>query len=111
MPKLIFWGIKMSSENNCLDNIDQDQVKQREGRSLNGFAAETALSQLAYALDQGGTIGEQKFFRESLPLLITSILGNKGGRRSKGIVLTISPAALLSTAMMCGGVRRAPCFE
>ncbi len=95
MPKMLLWGIKMSSENSsCLDNIDQDQVKvkQREGRSLSILAAEAAVSQLACALDQeGGTIGEQKFFHESLPLLIASMLSSKGGKKSKGMVVVLTP--------------------
>ncbi len=79
----------MSSENNnCLDNSNNqdDQVNQIGRRNLNGFGAETALSQLAYALEYEGreTIGKQKFSHENLTLLITHVLDNKGDRRSKG---------------------------
>ncbi len=79
----------MSSENNnCLDNSDDqdDQVNQMERINLNVFGAETALSQLAYALEyEGREIScKQKFCHKILFPLITHVLDNRGNRRSKG---------------------------
>eukprot|EP01084_Bolivina_argentea_P234295 394445_1 len=88
VPDLLSWGIKMSSENNnCLDNSDDqdDQVNQMERINLNVFGAETALSQLAYALEyKGREIScKQKFCHKILFPLITHVLDNRGDRRSK----------------------------
>ncbi len=100
----------MSSENNnCLEN-NADQVNERERINLNGFGAETAFSELAYALEYEGreAIGKQTFFHERLPLLITHVLDIKSDGRSEGTTIDhnhITLLSILDNNSVC------PCFQ